>query len=236
MDVDKVLSPQERQGLLLSVGTHRGKRALSPVEVANLLAKIIAGGGSLSDCAHAARLEGTTMVARFLRLLKLPQSVRHLVEWGSGPGMIGFSAGSELARLDDEIEKEEVVRGILAYRLSGSEVRQVVQLKKRSKRSVEECLREVVEMRPRIEKRYLYVGAVTNSAVKMSLKFMSQRQRDELLASAMKGVLTAEDLAVTRLGPDQFTLVGGEDFGQAMSQVKDLLEQEVNRALHRAIR
>ena len=163
MDVDKVLSPQERQRLLLSVGTHRGKRSLSPVEVANLFAKIIAGGGSLSDCAHAARLEGTTIVSRFLRLLTLPESVRHLVDWGSGPGMIGFSAGSELARLDDDIEKEEVVQGVLTYHLSGSEVREIVQMTMRSKRSVEECLKEVIDIRPRIEKRYVYVGAVTNS-------------------------------------------------------------------------
>ena len=234
MDVDKVLLPQERQRLLLSVGTHRGKRSLSPVEVANLFAKIIAAGGSLSDCAHAARLEGTTIVSRFLRLLKLPESVRHLVVWGSIPGMIGFSAGSELARLDDEIEKEEVVRGVLAYRLSGSEVREVVQMTMRSKRSVEECLKEAIEMRPRIEKRYVYVGAVTNSELKRLLESMMQQQRDELLASVIKGVLTAKDLAVTRLGPDRFTLVGGEDFGKAMSQVKDSLEQEVNEALHGA--
>ena len=236
MDVDKVLSPQERQGLLLSVGTHRGKRSLSPVEVANLFAKVIADGGSLSDCARAARLEGTTIVARFLRLLKLEESVRHLVAWGSSPGTIGFSAGAELARLDDEVEEEEVVRSVLTYRLSGSEVRQVVQLRRRSKRSVKECLNEVVGMRPRVEKRYVYVGAVTNAALKTSLEFMSQGQRDALLTSAINGVLAVKDLSVIKLGAGRFTLVGGPDFGEAMNQRKDLLEQEVNAALQRAKR
>ena len=236
MDVDKVLSPQERQGLLLSVGTHRGQRSLSPVEVANLFAKVIAGGGSLSDCARAARLEGTTIVARFLRLLKLPESVSHLVDWGSESDTIGFTVGAELARLDDDVEEETVVRGALAYHLSGSEIRQVVQLRKRSKRSVEECLTEVVGMRPRIEKRYVYVGAVTNAALKASLECMSQEQRDALFASAIKSVLAVKDLSVTRLGPGRFTLVGGEDFGKAMSLVKDSLEQEVNDALHGATR
>ena len=236
MDVDKVLSPQERQGLLLSVGTHRGTRSLSPVEVANLFAKVIAGGGSLSDCARAAQLEGTTIAVRFLRLLKLPESVRHLVDWGSGSDTIGFTVGAELARLDDDVEEETVVRSALAYRLSGSEIRQVVQLRKRSKRSVEECLTEVVGMRPRIEKRYVYVGAVTNAAVKTSLECMSQRQRDALLASAIKSVLAVKDLAVTRLGPGRFTLVGGADFGEAMNQRKNSLEQDVNAALQEAKR
>src|SRR4051812_32508704 len=131
MDLETVLTPQERQGLLLSVGTHRGKRKFSPVEVATIFTKIIAAGGSLSDCARAARFEGTTMVARFLRLLKLPEAVRHLVDWGSTPGNIGLSSGAELARLENAAEEEEVVRGVLTYRLSGSEVRQVVQLRKR---------------------------------------------------------------------------------------------------------
>lgn len=236
MEIDKVLSPQERQGLLLSVGTHRGRRSLSPVEVASLFAKITAAGGSLSDCARAARLEGTTIVARFLRLLKLPESVRHLIDWGSSPGMIGFSAGAELARLDDVAEEEEVVRGVLTYCLSGSEVRQIVQLKKRSNRPVRNCLNEVVGMRPRVEKRYVYVGAVTNPALTGSLGSMTQRQRDDFLASATKGVLAVKSLAVARLAPDRFTLVGGTEFGEAMNQKKDSLEREINDALLRATR
>ena len=235
MDVDKVLSPQERRGLLLSVGTHRARRLLSPVEVANLFAKILAGGGSLDDCADAARLEGTTIVTRFMRLLKLPRAVRHLVDWGSRPGTIGFSAGSELARLDDEADEEVVGRSILVHRLSGSEVRQVVQLRRRSERSIDECVKEVVETRVRIERRYVYIGAVTIPALRAVLQMMTQGQRDELLVSAIKRVLTAKDIAVSRLGPEQFTLVGGEDFGSAMSQMKDVLEQKVNSALHGVI-
>lgn len=236
MDVEKVLSPQERQGLLLSVGTHKGRRSLSPVEVAMIFSKVLAAGGSMADCARAAHLEGTTIVARFLRLLKLPESVRHLVDWGSSPGTVGFSAGAELARLENDAEEEQVVRGVLTYRLSGSEVRQVVQLRKRSKRPVKECLDEVVGMRPRVEKRYVYVGAVIDAALKQSLQTMTQRQRDELLAGAIKNVLPAKHLAVTRLAPERFTLVGGADFGEAMNQKKESLEREINDALAQARR
>lgn len=234
MDVETILSPQERQGLLLSVGTHKGRRSLSPVEVATIFSKVLAAGGSMADCARAAHLEGTTIVARFLRLLKLPESVRHLVDWGSSPGTVGFSAGAELARLENDAEEEEVVSGVLTYRLSGSEVRQVVQLRKRSKRSVKECLDEVVGMRPRVEKRYVYVGAVTDAALKDSLASMTQRHRDEFLAGALTGVFDPKSLSVTRLGPDRFTLVGGAPFGEAMSRKKDSLEREINDALLRA--
>ena len=234
MDLEQVLTPQERQGLLLSVGTHRGKRKLSPVEVAALFAKIITAGGSLSDCARAARFEGTTMVARFLRLLKLPEAVRHLVDWGSSPGMIGLSSGAELARLENAAEEEEVVTGVLAFRLSGSEVRQVVQLRKRSKRAVKDCVEEVVGMRPRVEKRFVYVGAITDPALKNALERMTQHERDELLAGVVKPVLPSTKLAVTRLAPGRFTLVGGADFGKAINEKQDSLEREINDALAQA--
>jgi hypothetical protein len=227
----KGLSQEEHQRLLLSVGTHRGQRPLSPIEVASLFAKVLAAGGSLSDCASAASLEGTTQVSRFLRLLKLPGAVWHLVGWGSVAGTVGFSSGAEIARLENNAEEEALVNGVLINRLSGSEVRQVVQLRKRSKRTLEECLSEVVGMRPRVEKRYVYVGAITNDALKKSLAALTQAQRDQLLGKAVGAVLGAKGLALTRLGTDRFTLVGSAEFGEAMTRQKDSLEQEINTAL-----
>jgi hypothetical protein len=230
------LSQEEHQRLLLSVGTHRGQRPLSPVEVATLFAKVLAAGGSLSDCARASSLEGTTQVSRFLRLLKLPESVWYLVGWGSVAGTIGFSSGAEIARLENDAEEDALVNGVLTNRLSGSEVRQVVQLRKRSKRSLEDCLNEVVGMRPRVEKRYVYVGAVTSDALKKALSAMTQAQRDQLLVKAVGAVIGAKGLALTRLGTDRFTLVGSADFGAAMTRQKDSLEQEINDALARGTR
>src|SRR5687767_2612557 len=119
-----VLSERERQRLLLSVGTHRGQRPLSPVEVANLYAKMINAGASLSDCARASNLEGPTWVTRFLQLLKLPESVRHLIVFGGGAGTISFSTGAEIAKLENDAEEETLIRAALSHRLSGSEVRQ----------------------------------------------------------------------------------------------------------------
>ena len=232
MGVD-ALSQQERQRLLLSVGTHREHRPLSPVEVASVFAKVMSTGGSLSDCARAASLEGTTIVSRFLRLLKLPASVWHLVGWGSVAGMVGFSSGAEIARLDDDTAEEALVNGVLTNRLSGSEVRQVVQLRKRSKRPLQDCLNEVVGLRPRIEKRYVYVGAVTEAALKISLAAMTQLERDQLLGTVVGTVLGAKGVALTRLGTNRFTLVGAADFGEAMNRKKESLEQEINDALVR---
>ena len=45
-------------------------------------------------------------------------------------------------------------------------------------------------MRQRVEKRYVYVGAVTIPALKDSLQSMTQRERDALLAGAVQAFLT----------------------------------------------
>ncbi len=229
------LSDDERRLLLLSVGTHKGRRPLSPVEVALLFQKAVEAGSTLADCADAARLEGTTWVSRFLRLIKLPSTVTHLVDWGGGSGTVGLYNASEIARLDNAADEEKVIESVLANKLKVAEVRQVVQLRQRSHRPVEICLDEVLKMRPRIEKRHVYIGAVTNPSLKQKLGRMTQQERDELFTRALLSITSTVTFAVEKLGPERFTLVGNEDFGKLISERKDLLEHEINENLLREI-
>lgn len=231
----EVLSNDERRMLLLSVGTHKGRRPLSPVEVAVLFAKAMAAGSTLADCATAANLEGTTWVGRFLRLLKLPDTVTHLVDWGGGAGTVGLSNASEIARLGDSAEEEILVQSVLASRLTVSEVRQVIQLRKRSNRHINVCLEEVLKMRPRIEKRHVYIGAITIPTLKQKLTGMTQQQRDEVFARAISSVAQGIDFPLKKLGAERFTLVGGPDLGALISERQDTLEQEINETLSREI-
>ncbi len=234
MGID-ALSNVERRMLLLSVGTHKGRRPLSPVEVARLFQKGIAAGCTLAECAAAANLEGTTWVARFLRILKLPDTVSHLVDWGGGAGTIGLYNASEIARLGNDADEESVVQSVLANRLNVSEVRQAVQLRKRSNRPIDACLDEVLKMRPRIEKRHVYIGAITIPTLKQKLTGMTQQQRDEVFGPAVSIVAKGLDLPVRKLGPERFTLVGGPDLGKLISERHDTLEQEINETLLREI-
>jgi hypothetical protein len=225
------LTNDERRQLLLSVGTHRGRRPLSPFEVAGLFEKAISRGATLGECAAAASLEGTTWVSRFLRLLKLPSTVTHLIDWGGGSGTIGLSNASEIARLEDGGDEEKVIRSVLANRLNVSEVRQVIQLRKRSNRLIDACLEEVLKLRPHIEKRYLLIGAITNAMVKDKLAPMTQHQRDEVLIRVMAKYEKGFALSVRKLGLERFTLVGDDRFGKFISDKKDILEQEINDAV-----
>src|SRR5207245_8667337 len=125
------LTADEYKKLILSVGTHRGKRLISPVEAAVLFEKARAAGAPLADCAKAVQLEGPTWVGRFLNLLKLPEDVRHLVDWGAGPGAVTFTSAADIARLDDSDDRRSAIQAALAHNLSTKEVRQLVQLRKR---------------------------------------------------------------------------------------------------------
>ncbi len=230
----EALSKEERQKLLLSVGTHRGQRPLSPVEVAQLFSRMLAAGQTLADCARASNLEGTTWVSRFLRLLDLPDSVRHLVDWGSNVGSVTFSSATEIARLEGN-EKDLLAQGALLHRLSGVEVRQVVQLRKRSNRSLQACIDEVIGMRPTVERRYLYMGAITDKSLATRLGALSQYHRDEMLQKAVGSVLGRLQLFVTKLGPARFTVVGADEFGKQMKERGDAFEREINAALLKAV-
>lgn len=223
------LTADEYKKLILSVGTHRGKRLISPVEAAVLFEKAQAAGASLAACAKAVHLEGPTWIGRFLNLLKLPEDVRHLVDWGRGPGAVTFTSATEIARLDDPNDKRGAIEAALANDLSSAEVRQLVQLKKRSGRAIAECAEGVLKMRPQVDVRHVFIGSVSEE-LRERLRGIGQYARDEIFAGAVGNVVGS--LRVSgRLGAERFTLVGGKDFSSVIAAKQDLLEREINEAL-----
>lgn len=227
------LTADEHKSLILSVGTHRGKRRLSPVEAAVLFDKAQRAGASLADCAKAVQLEGPTWVGRFLNLLKLPGDVRHLVDWGRGRGAITFTSAADIARLGSPDDTRTAIEAALTHSLSTKEVRQLVQLRKRSGRTITECTESVLKMRPQVEVRHLFIGSVA-AGFRDRLRGFCQYARDELLADVAKRVCGGVQLS-GRLGPERFTLVGGRDFGSFVAGKKESLEREINEALAAAL-
>jgi len=223
------LTAEEHKRLILSVGTHRGKRLISPVEAAVLFAKAQAAGASLAECAKTVQLDGPTWVGRFLSLLKLPEDVRHLVDWGRAAGAVTFTAAAEIARLDSGDDQRGALQTALAHDLSSAEVRQLVQLRRRSRHTIEECAAAVLKMRPRIEVKHVFVGSVT-PGLRARLGGLGQYERDHLFAGAARKVVGSVRVG-GRLGAERFTLVGGKDFGEVIAAKKNVLEAEINEAL-----
>lgn len=214
----KGLSALELGRLRVSVGygTHKTGRPLSPVEVAELVDRARASGNTMAECAREIRIDETGL-GRFLRLLDLPEDLRHLVDWGSGRDVLGFSAAVELVRIRNTDAMREVANAVLESGLDSKETRQVVQLLERSGRPPDEVIREVIRMRPVIERRYVFIGSVIEESLSAALAQRTQREKGALLERAMSRLgLTG---ASGRLGSKRFTLVGDEEFGSSLSRI-----------------
>lgn len=225
----KGVSDQEHKNLLVSVGTHRGERRLSPVEVAQLLNKATDAGLTHKDCADELSIS-PTQVSTFLKLLRLDPSVQHFAQWGSSDSAgVSFSSLAKLARLNAD-EQEEAAEAIIRHDLTWNEVVQLVQLWDRSPaKGIGDCIDEVLEMRPEVEEQNVVIGAIVSDELQARLDELSQKERDEHLGRVLEESLPHSVSFNGRLGCERFTITIDDGF-EAIKDV-DQLESAINDAL-----
>ena len=229
------LSALELGRIRVSVGygSHKKGRLLSPIEIGTILRKACEQGASLEDCATAINL-GASQVGRFLGILNLPHDIQHLIDWGGGKNFIGFTAAVELTRFKDVNDQRAVANSILTNGLTSKEVRQVGQLRVRSGRPICACVNEILGMRPRIEKRYVFVGTLCDQNIMETLHKLTQLERDAILKSIIESLELQG--AFGRLGQQFFTLVGDERFDESMKKIgKENIEAQFQNKLKETI-
>lgn len=202
------LTPLALRQLQLSVGTHRSVRPLTPVEVADHYAIALRADASKAECAKETQLADATMVDRFLKLRKLPDSIKHLVDWGtSGKGVIGFSGAVELTNFPNE-SRETMGLNIVKHELRKTEVVSVRQLLERSADPLPRCLDRVLGRRRVVRHVEVILGSLVATDVQTLLQDCSQRERNQLLRTVLDNL--APDITITsaRLGASSFSIVG----------------------------
>ena len=223
----KGLTAKERQDITLSVGTHRGSRRLSPLEVARLIQKTMSAGTSRRECASALDI-GPTQLSTFLKLLTLRSEIQHLADWrGTKSASIPFSTLAELARLsaNDQVKAAEAV---LRHQLKWKEVIQLTQISDRSGLSIEECIANVLKLRPQIDTRHLFVGAITTDALRARLHSIPQVDRDAVFERTLSR-LTGPGYDVRgRLSDREFTILSKHDLPRLLDMTADQIEKAVN--------
>lgn len=226
----KGLSAQEAKDLIVSVGTHREERRLSPLEVAQLIRKSLNTGTTRSECAEGLGI-GNTQLSTFLRLLELSPKIQHLAEWGrSGNVGIAFSSLAELARIpaNDQVYAAEA---ILKHDLAWKEVIELVQLATRSSKSIQSTVKAVLKRRPAIETRHLFVGAITSEDVRSNLAAMNQAKRDEMFNELLLTSLVADEGVSGRLGVNRFAIMGDVNLAKTLNLSPDEFERALNKML-----
>ena len=229
----KVISPENKRDLIISVGVHRKERPLSPVEVAELLQNLLNLGTTKKEISKELVLDSTN-ISRFLRLLNLAPEIQHLIGWG-GPSRISFSTASEIARLKTSEEHEFLVKGTLEHKLSKNEVIQIIQVRNKFGKPIAECVEEILEMRPRITRQYLFIGAVKSSEMRQRLSKMSQEERNVLFEKAIRANYSNLPYREGLLGIKGFSLIGDENLDQALSQFITDFEKTINHYLEESI-
>jgi hypothetical protein len=229
------LSTDVQKKLLLSVGSHQATRPLSPVEVAQAVQASLDAGSTLQEIAEFLHLETTSELTKFVRLLRLSPEVRHLVDWGRPKSAIGFTVASEIARLDDPDEQMQLSQAALEHQIGRSEMQQIMQLHKRSGKSLGECVAEIMQLRPRVQRIHVFLGAVTSANVSQRLSKMSQAERDRALQSAVTRAFPRMKRFGARLGPERFTITGDDGVSAELVQEGKDFEAAINDALAKAV-
>lgn len=223
-----------RLRMSVGYGTHKKGRPLSPVEVGSLLRRATEAGATLAECAKTLNLEGTSQLVRFIGILDLPHDIRHLVDWGRSSDSIGFTTAVELARVPDIDDQRKIASAILEQGLQTDEVRQVAQIRRRSQRDIDDCLNEILGMRPTVEHRYVMIGTVSDPEIRAALSVLTQKERDAYLHSALESLHI--DGVSGHLGDQLFTLVGDDQLNIKLnSEGREAIEAQIRAAIRKRV-
>ncbi len=224
------LTPTELRDLMLSVGTHRADRRLSPVEVARSIDKMLRSHSDRQHCAERLGIS-LTQISSFLKLLSLDPKFQHLADWrGAKNASIPFSTLSEIARLNSS-DQSQVVAAILRHHLKWKEVIQVVQISERSHEPIDVCIKNVLALRPDIETQHLFVGRISSGSDRKRLAGMPQTDRDEHLRRVLRTLVGSKYQIKSRLGEDTFTILSDHDLPSMLQLTADELEKTINNSL-----
>lgn len=229
------LSQAELQSLILSVGTHRGLRRLSPMEVAVMLRRADEAGTSrkaLSDTLKISEIQ----VSRFIRLFDLEPELRDLADWGRGnTATISFSSLLEIARLD-RCQQMAVATSALAHKLTRAEFRQISQIAQRSGRCINECIADVIGRRTRVSKQFVLIGSIQQVTLQEHLESQLQNTRDCLLQGILDELHQPSQAIRGRLGSKTFTIQANQDIARTLGLDPDEIEGFVNERLNLKVR
>jgi hypothetical protein len=179
------LTDKEYSDLVLSVGTHRKKRHRQPGEVAELIEKALLTTDTprsekLELIAKELQLRGPSMLERFLSLRSLPPEIVDLITYGTEKGRISFSTAAEFTRLPNTSYQVELAKAVLENDLTKSEVQAILQRVKRGGVSLQTALDEILKLRPKVERRYLFLGKLPPMYSQKDPQFLRRTLRARL--------------------------------------------------------
>jgi len=154
--------------LVLSIGTHSKERPLEPIEISKMIKQLTdeLPSESLKQISKRLNLKGTddTQVRNFLTLLNLPESVHYALGYkviDEVQATVPFTLGVEFSKLDNHDDMDYLVKSALEHKFKKEDAIRVVQLKKKHpEKLIEECVDDVLKVRPVRISGYILVNTL----------------------------------------------------------------------------
>lgn len=223
------LTNSVKRNLILSVGTHRKNRLLSPIEVSKGFKIAIDEGMSNKEIAKMVDVD-VSIINKFLNLSKLTPKIQYLVDWGQSDSFISFSSAYEITRLKND-EHEELADAILANKFNKNEIVQIIQIRKRSTKNISESIQEILRLRPQIIRQHVFFGSIENHILSKYLAKQTQLKRDEIFKNVLKDKIAHDIVWKGKLGINNFSLGGGEDLAQQLKKFDPDFESVITSLL-----
>jgi hypothetical protein len=231
----KGISPDETRDLIVSVGTHKASRRLTPVQVAKKINKSIEAGESIESVSDTISLS-KSVIRSFLSLLRLPEKVQLIVGWGTDPTTVAFSSAIEITRLESDSEKISLAMAILENSLNLKDVTQAVQIHKRSNKTMEETIEAVLNQRPTIEKRHLIIGEITSPLVLGIFSHLDEVEKNDLLSRSLQRFGPGRPTYGSKVQDKFFVVVCDDLYFKELISLGEDIESAVTELLEKEIK
>jgi len=156
------------------------------------------------------------------------------VDFGPSRSTIGFSSAFEITRLIPT-DRGAAIRAAIENRMGKEEVKQLVQYRLRSGKPIDECIAQILKLRPQIERRYMYIGRLDDGAVIERLRVMAQAERDAALKHALKDLDPRLESSSGRMSPVRFSIVGDAAISKILQAMQPNFEEAVGAQLKRTL-
>ena len=177
------LSSDERRDLILSVGTHKRKRRLSPIQIAQLVDRLCKIQGiSLERIAIELSLKNSSSLRKFISLLSLPLELQPLIIWGASPGYLSFSVASEISKIRENDKILILSKDAIENQRTSEEVRAIIQCNKRKGGSISQCIQQIEAIQGKVIQHYVFLGQI--------LSMTNQDRSDEKYSYKLKCMLS----------------------------------------------
>lgn len=205
------ISDDEDLKLRATLKLHRKTRHLSPLETAALIQQAIISGETISTLSKKLN----TSVDQLRKIHKLNSLVndklKKAIVWGMpGENEISMTVAKELERLKSQTKQLIIFNNVLKFKLNKHEVTEIISLHKRSKKSLKECVTQVVKSRPQVKETFVITGKIIDKELINKLGEITPFDRNKLLKTTLEKHLPKLSIKGQRLKKKSFVIIGDD--------------------------